>query len=143
MKILIYRYQYLTDCVKGLLLIDGTWLCHTLELPETYNNTQNVPLKTCIPPGLYSTQRKFSDHVHAQVLELLSVFNRDEIEIHMGNYPADTEGCILVGNAWGGTSMIGDSEAAFKLLMNKVSQAWANDETVYVQIKELPEASDV
>jgi Family of unknown function (DUF5675) len=142
-KILVYRYQYLTDCVKGLLLIDGVWLCHTLELPETYNGVQNVPLKTCIPPGLYSTERKQSEHVHTTVLELQDVPDRDEVEIHVGNYPVDTEGCMLVGLAWGSTSMIGDSDAAFKLLMNKVYQAWANDETVYVQIKELPEASDV
>lgn len=43
---------------------------------------------------------------------LVDVPGRSEIEIHFGNTPTDSRGCILVGHS-AGTDFIGDSRRAF------------------------------
>jgi hypothetical protein len=64
----------------------------SLELPFL-NNERTI---SCIPPGIYNckprTSKKFSKHFIVE-----NVPNRNTILIHVGNYPKDTTGCILLG----------------------------------------------
>jgi hypothetical protein len=64
----------------------------SLELPFL-NNQKSI---SCIPKGIYNckprTSQKFSKHF---IIE--NVPNRNTILIHVGNYPKDTTGCILLG----------------------------------------------
>lgn len=76
---------------------DGTRLGVTLE-PPWEANQRGI---SCIPAGTYECRRYQSPKRGYQLFELLNVPGRSNIEIHIGNTPRDTEGCILVGTAFG------------------------------------------
>jgi hypothetical protein len=87
-----------------MLQIEDTTL-FTLE-PAWLNNQANI---SCIPTGVYLV--RWEDRPkHGRVLALVYVPNREDILIHVGNYPKDTEGCILVGRG------VTDTEPALDLL---------------------------
>lgn len=80
---------------------NGKIICATLEPPWKWNFRDNKKTKnneaSCIPAGKYLC-RKFSGKKFQDVWEITGVPGRDAILIHAGNYPAETHGCILVGN---------------------------------------------
>lgn len=94
------------------------FLGYTLELPWRDNRT-NV---SCIPQGEYrvtkrpaSASAKYKyDHLQVQ-----NVLNRDAILFHVGNYPKNTTGCILVGETKQ-ADFVGASKKAFGNLMQKL-----------------------
>lgn len=99
---------------------DGKVLCCTLEEPWR-NNERSI---SCIPPGEYTAHRRLSPKRNAELFELDAVPGRSNIEIHVGNTTADTEGCILVGTSFGtvnGQHGIVESRAAFKRFMQSLA----------------------
>lgn len=56
-----------------------------------------------------------------KVPHLQNVPGRSDIEIHMGNYPEQTKGCIILGHVRDEDS-VGDSDTAFFNLMNIVPE---------------------
>lgn len=60
----------------------------------------NAKGHSCIPPGLYEVA-PHSGAKWKNVWEIQGVPNRSAILIHSGNTILDTEGCILVGGAFG------------------------------------------
>jgi len=72
----------------------------TLE-PPWKNNKRNV---SCIPPGAYTCNRTIhteSNGNQYSAWEVMRVPNRTDINIHIGNFPKDTTGCVLVGDTYG------------------------------------------
>lgn len=65
----------------------------SLELPWL-NNAPNI---SCIPPGVYKWKKRFSPGKKYQVIELIDVPSRSFIQMHLGNYTRQIEGCILPG----------------------------------------------
>lgn len=95
---------------------DGQVLCTTLEEPWKANQRSI----SCIPAGTYTAHRKLSPKRKIELFELDHVPGRSNIEIHIGNTTADTEGCILLGSAFGtvnGQHGITGSRDAFGLFM--------------------------
>lgn len=90
----ILRFQNSADVTLGLLLLDGEYLCCTLELPWK-NNEINI---SCIPDGEYTARVIHSKKFDRKVVLLDYVDGRTGIEIHNGNSTNDTLGCILVGD---------------------------------------------
>jgi hypothetical protein len=84
---------YFDDCVIGRLEC-GTFHCFTLELPDK-DNARNI---SCIPEGTYKAFKRNSPK-NGAVIELIGVKNRTNIQIHVGNYTSQIEGCILVGKS--------------------------------------------
>lgn len=89
-----------TSCTLGALLVimdDGS--AHrfvTLELP--WRN--NIADRSRIVPGTY---RWFRRHAHEtrhgyDVFQLRNVPGRTDVQIHIGNFPKNTDGCILIGS---------------------------------------------
>lgn len=74
----------------GKLYLNDTYLCDTLEPPKYVNHP-------CIDKGTYRIGYQFSNKFGRNMPFLLSVNGRVGIMIHHGNYPKDTQGCILVG----------------------------------------------
>lgn len=92
-------------------------LCCTLEEPWK-DNARSI---SCIPPGEYAAHRKLSPKRGIELFELDEVPGRSNIEIHVGNTTADTEGCILLGTKFGtvnGQAGIVESRVAFKQWMD-------------------------
>ena len=95
-KLELKRIDKLDDRTLGSLNVysdeNHTSLC-TLELP--YNgNQRNI---SCIPCGKYKVSKRFSEK-YGNHFKIENVPNRSDILIHVGNYPSDTHGCILIGN---------------------------------------------
>jgi hypothetical protein len=68
----------------------------TYELPW-HDNKRNI---SCIPAETYLCKRVDSPS-RGEVYELQNVPNRSHILIHIGNYKADSKGCILIGEQFG------------------------------------------
>jgi hypothetical protein len=92
---LTIKRWYHKDCTIGRLTLSGSaFQCFTLELPWK-ENERGV---SCIPAGTYDAFKRMSPK-NGSVVELLSVKDRSNIQIHRGNYTRQIEGCILVGDS--------------------------------------------
>ncbi len=134
MNLTLYRTQYLPECTKGNLYIDGNLECFTLEPPLRFNGALNVPDKTCIPEGEYGVIGRVSERFGRTVPSVLAVPGRDNIEIHPLNKPSQTEGCIGVGKTWVDGPAIENSEVAFTDLMEHVQRAMQARESLTLAI---------
>jgi len=72
---------------------DGDVLCKTIELPWK-DNQHGI---SCIPAGHYTAKRRFSPKHGYDLFGIENVPDRSDIEIHIGNFPKDSLGCVLVG----------------------------------------------
>jgi hypothetical protein len=109
----LIRLEWTEACTRGALIIDGHYVCMTLELPWRENN----PNVSCIPTGVYTCRRIVSPHF-GETFEITGVPRRSHILFHAGNKPEDTEGCVLTGQALPPmTAAIRDSKRAHATLM--------------------------
>jgi hypothetical protein len=117
-KLILQRLTTTEHGTFGVLTTsENERICVTLEEPRS-DNARSV---SRILAGIYSMFRRFSPKRKYFVLELRGVPGRGNIQIHIGNILAHTEGCILVGMRHGlykgVTPGVLDSRAAFKNLM--------------------------
>lgn len=114
----ILRRTEQTDAATfGELVTEDGWkIALTLEEPWR-RNMRNV---SCIPAGTYEMFKRLSPKRGYTLWELRGVPNRDNVQIHVGNWLSDTEGCILVGTQHSDridTPSIAGSKLAFRLWM--------------------------
>jgi hypothetical protein len=107
----VTRNQKTMDGVFGYLDFNEERLCFTME---------NLAL--AIPAGQYPIEIYDSPHAGHPVPLLQNIPGRDFVEIHCGNVPCDSKGCIIVG-----LDHIEDtlerSRDAFNLLFPKIEAA--------------------
>ena len=120
MKLVLVRKTFLKDRTLGELYIEGTeYFCDTLE-PHCidWSKEKKVNGKTAIPEGRYKVKVGWSPKAGKNVPWLQKVPHFNGIQIHVGNFPKDTRGCILVGAAE--KNVLIDSKLVFYSLMNKL-----------------------
>ncbi|WP_128946237.1 DUF5675 family protein [Bradyrhizobium zhanjiangense] len=101
-----------SNCTSGYLAVNGSIIAYTLELPWK----GNAPLISSIPDGTYAGTLRY-DHPDKWRIELTGVPGRNQIQIHTGNTPDDSEGCILVGALLGNDyCSVLESKKAFEAL---------------------------
>jgi hypothetical protein len=121
MNIKITRLDQTIDGIFGHLITDG-FDCVTLE---------NGGL--AIPAGQYAVGIYDSPHAGHPLPILKDVPGRDFIEIHCGNFPEDSKGCILVGmKRVQGT--IEQSKIAFNQLFPLIQSAIDRNERIILTI---------
>lgn len=113
----------------GVLYVNGATECFTLELPWK----DNLPDVSCIPAGTYDVLLQFSPRFNRIMPHLQAVPNREDILLHWGNFPADTEGCILVGEKRGNDSVL-DSVEAFSEFFPKLQAAADASEPITITV---------
>lgn len=114
----------------------GTQSLYTLELPWRANAaTGNSATASRIPAGTYNATVR-ADGPLGWRLELQGTAPRTNIQIHVGNTPADTTGCILPGTSRGTDSVAG-SNAARTLIQQEVNNAGPGA-TIQVTITDPP-----
>jgi len=91
-KITIYREYPGNRCTSGYLAVNGRIIVYTLERPWK-DNQKNI---SSIPAGSYSGILRYDHRDHWRI-ELRNVPGRTNVQIHVGNEPDETKGCILVG----------------------------------------------
>lgn len=116
MELLLKRRWKKKKYTIGQLYVDGKYFCDTLEdtdrgLRQTdalaANKRKKIAGETAIPSGRYQVtlgvqSMRFKSRAQYQFCDgylprLINVPCFEGVLIHIGNYPRDTEGCILVG----------------------------------------------
>jgi hypothetical protein len=109
------RFIFTDNSTIGDLSLDGIHQCWSLELSARVKEGRKV----CIPAGRYEILIQWSSRFNMNTPHLLNVPGRTFIEIHPGNKPSDTEGCILLGQTKD-VDWVGSSRAAYKELLPKL-----------------------
>ena len=114
----IQRLSYSRTETIGIIYVNGLRF-FTLELPWL-DNQKNI---SCIPTGEYNYIKRVSPGKGYEVIELVDVPDRAYIQIHLGNYTRQIEGCILPGTGLkdinrDGVVDVTNSEEAFNQIMN-------------------------
>lgn len=130
----IYRTIATEKNTLGLVTLSNSrnkviFNCVSLELPNR-NNEKRI---SCIPIGTYRAYL-YQSKSKGLVYLLDDVQGRSEIMIHVGNYSADTQGCVLLGRDIGYSDRyeehyISDSKLTMKSLFEKAEKA------IFVKIK--------
>ncbi|PSR52643.1 hypothetical protein AHMF7605_03430 [Adhaeribacter arboris] len=102
LRLFLDRKEKTDTCMRGYLLTQLTTedkpkvICYVLELPPR----DNVPFVSSIPAGTYPVKVR-TDGALGWRLELDNVPDRKNVQIHIGNFPKDTIGCLLPGKEAG------------------------------------------
>lgn len=98
-RIKLKRTDLLPDRTLGIITItdsnNKSFSFATLE-PPSRNNEKNI---SCIKSGKYPISKRYSQKYGWHWI-INNVPNRDLILIHVGNFPKDTKGCILIGTGF-------------------------------------------
>ena len=98
--------------------------------------TMEPNLVKAIPKGRYKLTLYKSPKFKREVLLLHDVPGRQFIEIHHGNYPKDTSGCILVGCRYDESAkMLRFSQVALNEIINKAKAAFYGGHELWVRIE--------
>ena len=117
-NLLIIRDEFTDKSTLGKLFLNGEMFCQTLELPYL-DNQRSI---SCIPEGEYKVRLRTAkesssrDYLHLLVQD---VKGRSYILVHIGNFPRDTKGCILVGQSRQ-QDRVNNSRIAMDLLMKEI-----------------------
>lgn len=132
MNLSLRRTSKTTEAVLGVLAVDGSFECYTLEDPDGAGDR--------IDAGTYNVIADFSNRfqkIMPHVVGSEAIDNRG-IRIHCGNTQADTEGCILLGQSEGVNEIEG-SRLAFNAFYLKLEAALARGETVSLVVSDQTE----
>jgi hypothetical protein len=119
-RLVINRLAKLDDRTLGRLIVfsglDIIGSFTTLELPFRNNEKS----KSCILSAFYTVEPRTSPKYGKHLL-VNGTTPRELILLHHGNYPRDTEGCILIGSDFGDIDKDGRPEVtASKTAMKKL-----------------------
>lgn len=113
--IALNRIIFTNRSTIGVILIKNVFECYTLELSAR----KQVDVKNCILVGKYEIRMRWSPRFRMHLPGLLNVPGRTDVEIHPGNKPEDTNGCILPGQNHK-LDWVGSSKAAYNKLVPKL-----------------------
>lgn len=142
MNLILERRVFTDKSTIGELTHDKFRVCDILERPwENGANRRNTlgsggNNSTAILPGKYAVIRKYSPLNKMDVPVLIGTPGRSEIEIHPGNYPHDSLGCLLPGtyNHYV-PDMVAGSRNAFAELSCLIFDALEAGEQVWLTIQ--------
>jgi len=146
MDLIVLRISTSSRSTIGAFYIDGKFESYTIE--DTYRETK-IAGETRIPSGIYPLEFKriltpltekyrkkynfFTWH-----LEIKNVPNYQNIYIHVGNTPDNSEGCILLNdvayNNQHKKDVCGESRNAFIRAYKKISEVLDKGNTVGINI---------
>ena len=131
MKLDLIRFEFGTNYTIGRFAISGEYYCFSLEREVKDSGTR----KPAIPAGLYQVIIDNSTRFQRLMPHVLNVPGYEGIRIHKGNTDRDTEGCVLLGQTWGGNDYIGSSTLAFDPFFDKLKAALDAGDQVWLEIR--------
>jgi len=135
MRITVQRTIWSDKSTIGQMLVDDRFFGYTLEDTDRYleDGGEKITHVTAIPRGVYPVTLYDSPRFHGPVLLLHNVDGFNMVEVHWGNKPEDTDGCILVGDSYA-DDWISHSRATFAKLLKVVEQAMDRGEAVTLEV---------
>lgn len=153
MKITVIRKYKKESYTIGQLLVNGINFCDTMEptcrglhseMTEEEIRVVKKEGYTAIPTGKYfltvdvvspaNAKKKQYSFCQGKLPRLMNVKGYKGILIHIGNFPSDTHGCILVGrNVERGKLLY--STVTFRELYRQIVMADAYHEPLMIEIK--------
>ena len=141
MKLILKRIALRQTYTIGRLYVDGNYFCDTLE--DTVrdlnkdgkfdNGEKKVYGKTAIPYGTYEIKWTYSPRFKKYTPQLMNVPSFEGIRIHAGSTPADTAGCLLLGENKK-VGMVLNSRATINKFYPIIKEACSNGK-VTIEIK--------
>lgn len=139
--LVLSREIYSSESIIGHIFFDPLIKRGLVEKPgkpKAYTSLElawrgNKRSVSCIPPGIYPLKYKtygrfynrYKERFEHQFVPLVcNVPGRSEILFHIGNYPKDTLGCVLVGEYAGidNPDFIKNSTTAYKKFYKEISK---------------------
>ena len=142
----VKRVLTTSESTLGQLLINGKEQCWTLEDEK---RDIKVAGETRIPKGRYEINfrtvgghhqrylKKYGQHFHHGMLQIMDVPNFEYILIHIGNNEQHTAGCLLVGESYNVVNdepVLLSSEKAYLKLYYKIAGDLLNGRKVFLEI---------
>ena len=115
--------------IGRLTVLDAHWF--VLEDPI---RDAKIPGETAIPEGEFRIIPTWSNKRKAIVPMLTGVPNFTNIQIHIGNYPEDTRGCLLPGKSYGANAVY-DSTQATREIFTRLCEEWSDLHETWIQIR--------
>ena len=134
MKIDVVRNILDENSTISDIFIDGLFTCYGLEDKVRPPEEPKVFGETAIPYGTYDVVISFSPHFQRDLPLLVDVPNFEGVRIHPGNFPKDTEGCLLLGMGKS-VDAITQSVAAFDRVFPQIRDAIERGEKVTIEYK--------
>lgn len=148
MELKLIRKTFTRTATIGELFVNGTKFADTLEdayrpLPPTCPNTprgrdcacaEKVYGETCIPPGTYTIEWRFSPKFKGYYPALLNVPHFRGVLIHAGATVAHTQGCILTGEIISGKAQLKNQFDVTNVIKRVIKDAIENKENVSITI---------
>lgn len=129
------------DCTISEMYVDGEMFCHVLEdayrpqkvsgFTRIGSGEYEIKKREVVSPMTERYRRKY--HWFDWHLELQNVPEFQHIYIHIGNFPKDTDGCLLVGKWNLQPSFISNSTDTFHELYELISEKLL-EEDVFIRI---------
>jgi hypothetical protein len=133
MQLVLKRIAYHAGGTNGVLQLADSLepVCFSIELPWL----NNTPQRSCIPPGTYRLQQRYSEKFHWH-LHLCDVPGRSMILLHPANFAQlELRGCIAPVSELSGPGIGLRSKAALARLMEALQPAFHAGEPVYLTIQ--------
>jgi hypothetical protein len=140
MELLVNRTARTGNSTTGQFSVNGNFFSYCLEPTDrglTSGMTAEqiaaikIPDKTCIPTGTYNVTSYFSPKNNRNVPLLNNVPGFEYVEIHQGNYPKDTDGCLLLGSTED-VDFVGNSDETVNQFYDLFFAALQNGEDVSI-----------
>ena len=148
MQVTLTRYSSAAEDTLGLLFVNGSFCCYTLE--DQYQDVK-IPGETRIPAGRYRVILRAEGGFHARyakrfpgihrgMLQLQDVPGFEWVLIHCGNDHGDTGGCLLVGDGANNNQVkrghIGPSVQAYRRVYPPIASAILQGEEVWIEVSD-------
>jgi hypothetical protein len=129
---LVLNRTYHPDGTNGEILLFGSRICHSIELPWKDNKVR----ESCIPEGTYILRKRQSPKFGKHIL-VKDVPGRSYILLHPANdAKKELQGCIAPVTELGGNGIGYASRKAMNLIRDVVYTAIENGDTVRLIIQE-------
>jgi uncharacterized protein (TIGR02145 family) len=134
----IQRLLRTKDCIQGYLYVNSDKIGYTLELPWN-ENAEDV---SAILGGTYSGKIGENEEL-GWIIRLTGVPGRTGVLIHIGNYPWNSKGCILLGTGIDvDNCKVLKSDDAMKILKSNVTFQKLINEDITFEFTTIPECTN-
>ena len=131
MHLRVIREPSTAAATMGILLIDGVFVCWTLE---DVVRAVKIPGETAIPAGRYDVRLSLSQRFQ-KLLPEFTVPGFTGIRVHAGNGAGDTQGCLLVGRKRT-TNGVLESKLALIEVMEHLRRATTAGDSITISIED-------